>query len=111
MLAVTHRPWRTCNLAGDPEVETDAHKRLLQSSLVDLGRIGDPLHRWDQVVAGAEGKVIVHIFVAVDVDLRSELPMARCRDEEVDVRRAIGSSLRRSTSTATNICTMTLPSA
>ena len=49
----------------------------------------DLLDRRDQLVAGGEGEVVVQVFVAVDVDLRRQLAVARRRDEEVDVRRTL----------------------
>jgi hypothetical protein len=42
----------------------------------------------DQVVARRIGEIVMQIGIAVDVDLRGQMAVARGGDEEVDVRRA-----------------------
>ena len=56
---------------------------------MDLGRIRDACDLRDQAVARAEGKVVVQIFVAIDVDLRGELAVAGRRHKKVDVSRPL----------------------
>jgi hypothetical protein len=89
VFAVNDGRRRASDLAGDPEVEADAHERPVETHLVDFSSVGDALGRRDQIVARAEGEVVVQILVAVDIDLRRELGIAGRRDEEADVRRPL----------------------
>ena len=89
VLAMNKCRWSASPLGGDLKIKTDAHERFVESGLMDLCGVGHALDRWDQVVARAEGKVIVQVLVAINVDLRGELTVARRGDEEVDVRRPL----------------------
>ena len=55
-------------LAGDlldyPAIKMDAGERLVETSLVDLTCVSDPLDAGDQFIAGAEGKIVVKVLVA-----------------------------------------------
>jgi hypothetical protein len=69
------------------EVEGNLGERGVQTPRTHFHRVGKAAHFRDQAVACGEGEVVVQVFVAVDVDLRRQLPIARCGDEEVDVSR------------------------
>ena len=71
------------------EVESDFSKRCIQAARTDRGRIGQVPHRGDQPVASRESEVVVKVFVAVYVDLRGQLAVAGCADEEMDMCRAV----------------------
>src|SRR5215468_1718739 len=89
MLTVHDRVRRAGGFPGQPEIEANAGKRLVETGLVDFLGVRHALHRRDQIVARSECEIIVEILVAVDVDLRRELATARRRHEEVDVRRTL----------------------
>ena len=48
---------------------TGSRANGLLSPAVNLGRVRDAHDLGDQVVAGTEGKIVMQVFVAVDVDL------------------------------------------
>src|SRR5260370_42425894 len=89
MLAMHDRVRRTGGFPGQLEIEANAGKRLVETGLVDLLGIRNALDRRDQIVPRSEREIIVQVFVAIDIDLRGELTVTRCRDEEVDVCRAL----------------------
>jgi hypothetical protein len=70
------------------EVEGDVGERRIQASRTRFRRVARAAHFRDQAIARREGEVVVQVFVAIDVDLRRQLPKTRCSDEEVDVSRA-----------------------
>ena len=59
----------THNVSQAGKIEPDPGERLVKPNLVNLGRVRDAHDLGDQVVAGTEGKIVMQIFVAVDVDL------------------------------------------
>src|SRR5262249_49155524 len=89
MLAMHNRVRRIGRFPGQFEIEANAGKRLVQTDLVDVLGVRYALHRRDQIVPRSEREIIVQVLVAVDVDLRGQLTMTWCGDEEVDVRRAL----------------------
>src|SRR5712692_1981405 len=89
MLAGNDRGRRARDLLVHNEIEVDARERLVEASLMDLTCVGDALDAWDQLVAGAEGEIVVQILVARDINLGRELAVAGSGDEEVHVRRPV----------------------
>ena len=89
VLAVHLGRGRGGGLGMQHEVEGDRGIGVVQPVRPDAHGVGHLLDRRDQFVAGREGEVVVQVLVAVDVDLRRELPVAGRRDEEVDMRRPV----------------------
>src|SRR4029077_5478911 len=89
VLAMHDRVRRTGGFPGQLEIEANAGKRLVETGLVDLLGIRHALDRRDQIVPRSEREIIVQVFVAIDIDLRGELTMPGCGDEEVDMCRAL----------------------
>src|SRR4030081_3064297 len=89
MLAMHDRVRHAGGFPGQLEIEANAGERLVEACLVDLLGVGHTLDRRDQIVSCSEREIIVQVFVAIDIDLRGELTVTRCRDEEVDVCRAL----------------------
>jgi hypothetical protein len=79
----------------DDEIKPDARERLVEARLVDLRRLRNALDLRDQLVTGAECKIVVQVLVTVDVDLGRELAVAGGGDEEVYVRRAVAMTAHR----------------
>jgi hypothetical protein len=70
------------------EVEGDLGERCIQVACAHFRRVGGAAHFRDQTITRGKGEVVVQVFVAINVDLRRQLPIAQCADEEVDVRGA-----------------------
>jgi hypothetical protein len=68
------------------KVKGDLGERRVKAASVDRRRIGRAPHLRDQAVAGGEGKVVVQVGVTVYVDLRRQLAVVRCRNEEMNMR-------------------------
>ena len=68
------------------EVEGDLGERCIQVACAHFRRVGGAAHFRDQTITRGKGEVVVQVFVAINVDLRRQLPIAQCADEEVDVR-------------------------
>src|ERR1700739_824088 len=85
VLTMHDRIRRTGSFPGQPEIEANVGERLVESCLVNLLGIGHALDRRDQIVPCSEREIIVQVLVAIDVDLRGELTMTWCSDEEVDM--------------------------
>src|ERR1700730_15852551 len=82
-----HRAWRVGALTMQNEVEGDLGERRIQAARTLFLWVRKAVHFRDQAVARGEGEIVVQVFVAIDVDLRRQLSIARCGDEEVDVGR------------------------
>ena len=95
MLAFNDGRWCASGILKDDEIKPDARERLVEARLVDLRRLGNALDLRDQVVTGAEGKIVVQVLVTVDIDLGRELAVAGGSDEEVYVRRPIAMTAHR----------------
>ena len=89
MLAVDYSRRRGNGPVGEREIEPDAREGLVETSLVDLSCVHDVLDYRDQFAAGAEGEIVVQVFVTVYIDLGREFPVAGRGYEEVDVCRPI----------------------
>ena len=89
MLAVHDRVGQARRRRVQDEVERDFGEGGVEAARAQRLGLADPPHRGDQPVAGGEREVVVQVGIVVDVDLRRELAIARCRDEEVDVRRPV----------------------
>src|SRR6516165_2624405 len=89
MLAVHDRARRASGFSGQSEIEPNTGERLVEAGLVDFLSVRHALDRRDQIIPGPESEIIVQILVAIDVDLRRKLAIARRRHEEVDVCRTL----------------------
>ena len=85
MLALDDGRWCVGGFLNNDEIKPDARERLVEPHLVDLRRLSHALDLRDQVVTGAEGKIVVEVLVTGDVDLGRELTVAGGGDEEVTV--------------------------
>ena len=83
MLALNDGRWCASGILKDDEIKPDARERLVEARLVDLRRLGNALDLRDQVVTGAEGKIVVQVLVTVDIDLGRQLAVAGGGDKEV----------------------------
>src|SRR5262245_49574711 len=95
MLPNHGRTRRTGDFFGHGEVKLNASERLVETSLMNSRRVGDPLDTRDKPIARAEGEVFVQVPVAINVDLGRKLAVPRGSDEKVHVRWPIAMSAHR----------------
>ena len=62
---------------GQRKIERDGGERPVHAAIALLSRIRVVSHLGNEPVTSGEGEVVVEVWIALDVDLRRELPVSR----------------------------------
>src|SRR5450830_1888655 len=81
--------WQRRTVSAQVEIKIDRGKWLLQLQGRQLRRVLDARDGWHQACTCGKGEVVPQVMVAIDIDLRRQLAVARRTDEEMDVRRTL----------------------